>query len=74
MSRSRILDPAKSYTFNQYAQLAFNTVDIWAELGVTLTDKAFPNPNKAPIDATNLQQELQENLALVSLSGVLVSL
>ena len=69
MSRPRILDPAKSYTFSQYAQLLFDTVDILAELGVTLTDEALPNPNKAPIDATNLQQELQENLALVSPSS-----
>ncbi len=69
MSRSPILDPNKSYTFSKYAEMLFDTADILAELGVTLANQELPTPKAAPIDSRNLQQELQENLALVSPSS-----
>jgi hypothetical protein len=69
MSRSRILDPTESYTFSDYAELSFDTSDILAELGVTLTNKALQLPHQLPISLDALRLELQENLTLVSPSS-----
>jgi hypothetical protein len=65
MSRATILDPAESYSFSKYAELAFDTADILAEFGVSLSNLALALPQKLPIDPEPLHLELQENLALV---------
>ncbi len=65
MSKAAILDSNESYTFSKYAELAFDTADILAELGATLTNTSLQLPQQLPIDPEPLRIELQENLALV---------
>jgi hypothetical protein len=65
MSRTIILDPSESYSFSKYAELAFDTADILAEFGVTLSSLSLALPQQLPIDPEPLSLELQENLALV---------
>lgn len=65
MSRAKILDPAESYTFSKYAELAYDSADILAEFGVTLNNTSLQLPQKLPIDPEALRTELQENLTLV---------
>lgn len=65
MSKARILDPSRSYTFSKYAQLAYDTADILAEFGVTLKNSSLQLPQQLPIDPQPLRIELQENLTLV---------
>lgn len=69
MSRTTILDPAESYTFSKYAELSFDTADILAEFGVTLSNTALQLPQQLPIDPEPLRIELQENLTLVDPSS-----
>lgn len=69
MSRAAILDPAESYTFSKYAELSFDTADILAEFGVTLSNTSLQLPQQLPIDPEPLRTELQENLALVDPSS-----
>ncbi|MFM7425567.1 MAG: hypothetical protein ACKO7W_11330 [Elainella sp.] len=65
MSRATILDPAESYSFSKYAELAFDTADVLAEFGVSLSSLSLALPQHLPIDSAPLSLELQENLALV---------
>ncbi|MBW4619581.1 MAG: hypothetical protein KME17_09510 [Cyanosarcina radialis HA8281-LM2] len=65
MSRATILDPAESYTFSKYAELVFDTADILAEFGITLSNVSLSLPQQLPIDPEPLKIELQENLTLV---------
>lgn len=65
MTRAPILDPAESYTFSKYAELPFDTADILAEFGVSLTNIALELPQQLSIDPVPLTIELQENLTLV---------
>jgi hypothetical protein len=65
MIKSRILNPSKSYTFSKYAELAYDSADILAELGVTLKNTPLELPQQLPIDPEPLRAELAENLTLV---------
>jgi len=65
MIKSRILNASKSYTFSKYAELAYDSADILAELGVTLKNTPLQLPQELPIDPEPLRAELVENLTLV---------
>ncbi|PIG93056.1 hypothetical protein [Gloeocapsopsis sp. IPPAS B-1203] len=69
MSRTKILDPAESYTFSKYAELSFDTADILAEFGVVFNNTSLQLPQQLPINPEPLKTELQENLALVDPSS-----
>ena len=65
MSRTPLLDPAESYSFSKYAELPFDTADILAEFGVSISNVSLQLPQQLPIDPQPLTVELQENLTLV---------
>lgn len=65
MTRAPLINPSESYTFSKYAELPFDTADILAEFGFSLTNAALDLPQQLPIDPTPLTIELQENLTLV---------
>ena len=66
MIKSRILNASKSYTFSKYAELAYDSADILAELGITLKNTPLELPQQLPIDPEPLRTELSENLTLVN--------
>lgn len=65
MSKARILNPSESYTFSEYAELAYDSADVLAEFGVILINSDLQLPQQLPIDPEPLRTELQENLTLV---------
>jgi hypothetical protein len=65
MSKTHILDPKKSYTFSQYAEMPFATEDILAEFEVGFRSGALQLPSRSPISSSALKAELEENMAIV---------
>ncbi|WP_228016080.1 hypothetical protein [Leptolyngbya ectocarpi] len=71
MSRSKILQEGKSYSFRQYFELPYEPDDILAEFGYGLTvgKLSLPMSNQPFERLQSLQQQIEDVLPLVSLTS-----
>ncbi|MEM9163818.1 MAG: hypothetical protein AAGC54_12215 [Cyanobacteria bacterium P01_F01_bin.4] len=71
MSRPKILQEGQSYTFRSYFEMPYETDDILAEFGYSLTSQRLQLPTSSyPVSRlADFKAQLEESLQLVRLSS-----